>query len=294
MNRFARRARSAVTLAALTLGVMSAAVPLAEASSVPFQDPNVVGWLTFCNRQDKPVTSGSIDTAPFAWKTISSAAPPAGYRNSSARATLYAYQPIQYVDPGDWSGEQLTAGSIFTNPQHPVVQATDADLALLGFTQAYPAHWDGLVEIRMMYTAINQAQLQNPYGAAVLRISGSTWTEVEGGGGSCSQGQGTSVETKLLPKKDLDKQQTDTPSKKSSTGAGGSSSNSNGSANSGGSGRSGNSGTSGGSRANGSASLADSSGGMGAGAMTGIAVAAAALVALVIGAIAWRRRRAAG
>jgi hypothetical protein len=293
MNRFARRARSAVTLAALTLGVMSAAVPVADASSVPFQDPNVVGWLTFCNRQDQPVTSGSIDTAPFAWKTISSAAPPAGYRNSSARATLYAYQPIQYVDPGDWSGAQLTAGSVFTNPQHPVVQATNADLPLLGFTQAYPAHWDGLVEIRMMYTAINQAQLLNPYAAAVLRISGSTWTEVEGGGGSCSQGQGTSVETKLLPKKDLAKQQTDTPSKKSSTG---SSSNSSGSANSGGSGQSpGTSGTSGGSKADGSAALAaDSSAGMGAAAMTGIAVAAAALIALVIAAIAWRRRRAAG
>src|SRR5262244_2621522 len=154
MNRLARRARAAVTLGALTLGVLtlgalSAATPFAAASvtssssKVPFQDPSIHGWLTFCNRNNQPVTSGSLYTAPFAWKTVSSAPPPAGYRNSAGRVTLYAYQPIKYVDPGDWSGSELTAASSFTNPNHPAVQATNADLPLLGFTQAYPAHWDG-------------------------------------------------------------------------------------------------------------------------------------------------------
>jgi hypothetical protein len=300
MNRFARRARAAVALAALTLGALTlgalpAGVPFAAASvtspgsKVPFTDSNVDGWLTFCNRNDKPITSGSLYTAPFAWKTISSSPPPAGYRDSKARAALAVYQPIQYVNPGDWSGSWLTSTSTFTNPSHPVVQATNIDQALIGFTQAYPPHWDGLVEMRMMFAAIDKAQLQTPYAAAVLRVSGSNWTLVEGGGGSCSQGQGVSTETKTLPKKDLAKPVTVVagvhPSASSSRAAGGSSA-SNGSA---GSGKS-----SGGSGASGTAKLAasDSSTGLSGGALAGIGLGALALVWVAIGVISRRRRRA--
>ena len=103
-----------------------------------------------------------MDTVPFAWKAISSVNPPAGYGGAGGRVALWAYQPIQYVDPGDWSGSLLTGGSAFSNPDHPVVQATNADQPLLGFTQAYPEHWDGLLEIRMMYTAKDKPQLRPP------------------------------------------------------------------------------------------------------------------------------------
>jgi hypothetical protein len=220
MSRIARRARTAVTLAALTLGVLSAAAPFAAASvtsTVPFKDSNIDGWLTFCNRNDQPVTSGSLYTVPFAWKTISSAKAPAGYRSVNARAALYAYQPIKYVDPGDWSGSLLTAATEFTNPSHPVAQATNLDVPLIGFTQAYPAHWQGLVEVRMLFSGVNESQLQAPYPAAILRVTGSRWTLVEGGGGSCSQGQGLSMESMRLTKSKLAKQQTALPAAKSST-----------------------------------------------------------------------------
>ena len=293
MNRLARRARAAVTLGALILGALSSTVPLAAASvtsssfKVPFTDPNIDGWLTFCNRNDQPVTSGSLYTAPFAWKTISSVAPPAGYRSSAARAALYAYQPIQYVDPGNWSGSLLTGASSFTNRQHPVDQATNADLPLLGFTQAFPPHWDGLVEMRMLFTAIDKQEVQTPYPAAILRITGSTWSLVEGGGGSCSQGQGVSNETKLLPKKDLAKQQTIVPASKSASHGTKSS----------GSAATGNSSgaqSSGGSAAGGSKLAAShSSTGINGGALAGIGVGALALVWVAIGVIARRRRRAA-
>jgi hypothetical protein len=294
MSRFARRARAGIALAALTVGALSASAPFAAAStaspgsSVPFGDPNVQGWLTFCNRHDQPVTSGSLYTVPFVWKAISSAAPPAGYRNEKARATLYAYQPIQYVDPGDWTGSQITGDTIFNNPNHPVVQATNADLPLIGFTQVYPLHWDHLAEIRMMWTAVDSSQLQTPYAAAVIRVTGSTWTLVEGGGGSCSQGEGLPVEL-LAPgaAKKLAKAETATPGGKPTpagaagaapAGGGGSGSNSQSQGNGADTGR--------------LAANSSPAGGMGVGALAGIAVAVLAVAWGAITFIGRRRRRA--
>jgi hypothetical protein len=294
MNRFARRVGAAATLAGLALAAASATAPFASASvtgssfKVPFKDEYAQGWLTFCNRNDQAITSGSLYTVPFAWKTISSVAPPAGYRNANARATLYAYQPIQYVDPGDWSGSELTAASEFSNPNHPVAQATNGDQPLIGFTQAYPPHWDGLVEMRMMYTAVNKPQLQQPYAMAVLKISGSKWTLVEGGGGSCSQGQGLSMETVSLPKKDLAKRETVVrgdhgssarTAKPAASTAGGQSSGGQ---------------SSGGSNASGTKlASSDSSTGMNGGVLAGIGVGVLAVVWAAIALIGRRRRRTA-
>jgi hypothetical protein len=254
---------------------------------VPFTDPNIDGWLTFCNRNDQPVTSGSLYATPFAWKTISSAPPPPGYRNSKGRAALYGYQPLQYVNPGDWAGYELTGASSFSNPDHPVAQATNADLPLIGFTESYPLHWDGFAEIRMMWTSVNQAQLQSPYAAAIVRVTGNTWTLVEGGGGSCSQSTGRSDEVRALASKKLAKPETAVPVANSSASARRASTNPPvGSAAS--------SPSSARSAGVGSAKLAakDSSTGMSGGALAGIAVGALALIWAAIGAIAfWRRRR---
>ena len=300
MSPFARRVRAAVTLAALAVGGASAAVPLADASvtsaagRVPFTDPNVDGWLTFCSRSDQPVTSGSLYTVPFVWKAISSAKPPAGYGGLTGRGTLYAYQPIQYVDAGDWSGSQLTAASAYSNASHPVAQATNGDVPLIGFTEAYPAHWQGLVEIRMLYTAVDKPQLQLPYAAAVVRISGSKWTLVEGGGGSCSQSRGLSMETVSLTKKKLAKPETAAPAK--APGAAGSSGGSTGGSSGGSAGGQSTGGSaSGGSTAGGAAKLAanDSSTGISGIAMAGIGLAAFALVWAGLTVFSRMRRRAA-
>jgi hypothetical protein len=298
MSPFARRARAAISLTALVLGGLSAAVPFAAASvttasgKVPFTDPNINGWLTFCGRNDKPVTSGSLETVPFVWKTISSSKAPAGYDGATGRAALYAYQPIQYVDPGDWSGAILTAGSAFSNPAHPVAQATNADQPLLGFTQAYPAHWQGLVEIRMLYTASDKPELTTPYAAAVIRVSGGKWTLVQGGDASCSQGQGLSMETVRLSKKKLSKPETVVLAGQSpSPGTGGSAGNSGGSAgNPGSAGQS-----SGGSTAGGATRLAasESPSGINGFALAGIGVGAFALVWVALTLVARYRRRTA-
>jgi hypothetical protein len=298
MTPFARRARAAATLVAMTLAGLAAAAPFASASvtsaagKVPFTDPGIDGWLTFCNKSNQPITSGSLYSVPFVWKAISSAKPPAGYGTAGGRATLYAYQPIQYVDPGDWSGSQLSAASAYSNPAHPVAQATDADVPLVGFTEAYPAHWQGLVEIRLMYTAVNKAQLTTPYAAAVIRISGSKWTLVEGGGGSCSQSKGLSMETVALSKSKVAKPETASRATTSPSAAAGSSAGTAG----GSSGRQSSGGsTAGGSAAGGAPKLAanDSSTGISGFAMAGIGVGAFALVWVAMTVITRLRRRAA-
>jgi hypothetical protein len=287
MNRFARRAGAAATLAALALGAASATAPLADASvkstgfKVPFHDEYQRGWLTFCNRNGKPVTSGILAMQPFVWKAISSAPAPAGYRSKTGRATLYAYQPIQYVDPGDWSGSELTAASAFTNPDHPVVQATKLDSPLLGFTRAYPAHWDGLVEIRMMWTAVDKEGLQTQYAAADIRVTATKWTLVEGGGGSCSQGKGVSMETIFLPKAGAHLSGKKATARASQSHGAGNSAGSVGGHSSGGSGTAG----------TGRLASADSSAGIGGGALAGIGLGALALVwAAIFGIARWRRR----
>jgi hypothetical protein len=181
-------------------------LPTATAgTAVPWQDTSQHGTLTFCDSNGQPVTSGSLYTRPFVWKTLSSVPAPQGYRQPQARASLFIYQPIQYVDPADWSGSQLTGGSSFSNAAHPNVQATNGDSSILGFSNAYPSHWAHLYQVRMYFTAINQPQQNQTYPAAVIRVSGSRWTLVQGGGTACSASHGVSNEVHLLPKKERHK-----------------------------------------------------------------------------------------
>jgi hypothetical protein len=185
--------------AALAL-VVGPAAP-ARADTIPFTDPNATGLIGFCDQSGHAVTSGKLRDAPFVWTAVSNTKAPDGYASPKGRATLLAFQPIQYVDPGDWSGKQLTAASQFTNSAHPMSQATALDPPMLSFTGAYPPRWGGLVQIRMYFSAPDQPQSTSTYPAAVLRISGDSWTVVEGGNADCSAGKATSIESVALPSK---------------------------------------------------------------------------------------------
>ena len=127
---------------------------------------------------------------------MSSAHVPAGY----TRATLYVFQPIQYVDPGDWTGYQLTDDALFSNPAHPMAQATYADNPLIWPDQSMPPYWDGLYELRMYFSGPGKTPWTSSYPAAVIKVTGNTWILVQGGGSSCTNGKAESVETFLLPK----------------------------------------------------------------------------------------------
>ena len=177
------------------------ATAFAGGFAVPFTDPNQVGSLTLCNPHEQPITSGSLLTVPFVWRAVSTTRVPPGY----TRAELYLFQPIQYVDPGDWTGYQLTDGAVFSNPAHPMAQATYADAPLIWPDNSMSPHWDGLYELRMVFSSPNKQPWSFSYPTAVIKVTGNSWTLVEGGGSSCTDGTAESVESVLLPKSETAK-----------------------------------------------------------------------------------------
>jgi hypothetical protein len=184
---------------ALTVGLV--AMPAASATAIPFTDPNAHGSIGFCDSAAHEVTSGDIGAAPFTAYAVSSAPAPAGYgTDKQGRAALYAYQPIQYLDPGNWSGKQMSAASIFTNSRYPKSAQTVVDPALVDFTSAFPPHWDGLVQFRMFFSAPYRAPYASTYPTAVVKVAGNRWSLIQGGGVPCNSGKSTSVEVRSLPK----------------------------------------------------------------------------------------------
>jgi len=180
---------------------MMGGAPAVAASSVPFNDVNASGYIGLCDKDRHPVTSGSVYDQPFVWTAVSSAPAPKGY--ARGKAVLVAFQPRKDVDPGEWSGRQLTASSTFTNPKHPMSQATYADDPLLFFVQAFPPKWDGLVQLRMYFSAPDTMPHRAPYPATTIRITGDRWTLVSGGTAACAAGKATSIESRSLPKSAL-------------------------------------------------------------------------------------------
>lgn len=81
-----------------------------------------------------------------------------------------------------------------------MAQATYADPPLLYPDHSFPPHWDGLYQLRIIFSAPNTAPETSTYPAAVIRVSGNNWTLVRGGGSSCTAGSAESVESVLLPK----------------------------------------------------------------------------------------------
>jgi hypothetical protein len=184
-----RKGLAALFAGALTAGISLAAGAGAAAAGtggVPWTDPHQNGWIT----------SGSITSQPFVWKTVSSAAAPAKYTRGDA--TLYAYQPIRYEDPGFWTGFQLNGAAFFSNPKHPATGSTVQDQPLAAFTSGYPLHWQGLLQLRMIYTAVGRGADNLTYPAAVLRVSGNRWTLVKGGTTPCTASASLSTEPSVL------------------------------------------------------------------------------------------------
>lgn len=199
LSRSFPRGIGAASIAAMM--AFSLGVPAMAEESLPFSDRNAKGFIAFCDQQKKPVTSGSIYDQPFVWTAVSSTPAPDGYKKG--KAVLIAYQPREGVEPGLWSGRQLTASSTFTNPKHPMAQATYADDPLLYFTQSNPLKWDGLVQLRMYLSAPEIPVYKTQYPATTVRVTGDRWSVVSGGNVACNVGTATSVASLTLPKSKL-------------------------------------------------------------------------------------------
>jgi hypothetical protein len=171
--------------------------PTMHGFKLPYTDPNQVGLLTLCNTRDQPITHGSLTTAPFVWRVVSSVQAPRAFRKKGVTATLFSFQPRPYTPAGAWSGEALTAASLFSSFAHPMVQETPIDEPLTQMTNAYPPIWDHLIELRVYLGAPDSEADVMQYGAADLQITGNTWTMVEGGTSGCKSGTAVSREVLL-------------------------------------------------------------------------------------------------
>lgn len=284
----------ALAMCGLIAGVFVGGLPIAWAdSSLPYTDTDQMGYLGFCDEQGHQVTSGDIRDQPFVWTAVSSVPAPDGYGAKSGMTVLNAYQPRPQVPPAQWSGQQLTSNSTYTNSAHPMARFTGADQPLLTFLQAYPPQVDGLIQLRMYFSAPGVPVHAASYPATSIRIEGNHWHAVDGGPVDCHAGQATSFESKALPKAQL-RSLAAQPSPRASGSAGArsatASDRSNSTADSGAAGSPASGADNGGGSGSSTGSASGGAdGGLSASAYTAIAVGATALAALALLSF-WRRR----
>lgn len=189
--------------AGLALSLAVAGGAGAAGSGVPYSDPNAVGTIGLCNAQGQQVSSGSIDTAPFAWRAVSTAAATGAYAGASRTAILYAYQPIKGLAPSDWSGAQLTASSRYSNPANPMAAATGGDNSLAAYMRDFAPQWDGYLQLRIYLGAANEQPYEVHYPTLDIQVTGDTWQAVDSQPVNCDSGTAESIESILLPASDL-------------------------------------------------------------------------------------------
>lgn len=188
-------------VACCALAVLTLLAPRAGASqTAPYTDPSADGYIGLCNTAGQQITSGSVYTDPFAWRAVSSVAAPAPYDNDWRTAILLAYQPQNGLEPGEWSGDELTASSRYSNPAHPMVAATRADDSLADFIQEFRPVWDGFLQLRIYLGTQNAQVYSERYPVLNIHVVGNTWHAVGGGRVNCHSGTAESLESIVLPK----------------------------------------------------------------------------------------------
>lgn len=146
-------------------------------------------------------------------------AAPAAYGVQTGKATLYAYQPRQQVNPAEWSGLQMSGSSLYSNPAHPMAEVTTGDKPFGGFVATYPPQWDGLVELRIYLTVRNHLLYQVRYPSTNIKITGSTFVVVDPGTTPCTVGKALSDERILLAPSSFPKPSAASPRPSTGTGA---------------------------------------------------------------------------
>jgi hypothetical protein len=203
------------------VALISFASPAAASPAVPYHDPSAEGYIGLCDSHGHQITSGSVDTAPFAWRAVSTAPAPGAYAGATRTAVLMAYQPIDGLAPSDWSGDQLTASTRYSNTANPMAAATGRDESLAGFMTEFSPKWDGLLQLRMYLDAANQDVYSLHYPVLDIQVTGKTWHALDGGPVTCTAGTAVSIESVLLP---ASRPTTSTSSPTSSAAQGGASS----------------------------------------------------------------------
>jgi hypothetical protein len=218
MSQARRRALALVPIMAFGAVVAAGSTAHAAGSGTPYTDTSAVGYIGLCNKAGQQITSGSINTKPFAWRAVSSQPAQAPYSRAGRTALLLAYQPREGVPAGEWSGDELTASSRYSDAAHPMVAATSGDDSIKDFIGEFAPAWDGLLQVRMYLGAPDSPIYSLTYPAIDIKVTGNTWHAVDGGPVSCTSGRSESIETILLPKATPKAHASAHPTSKSTTG----------------------------------------------------------------------------
>lgn len=149
-----------------------------------YTDPASIGFVTLYDSAGHAVKAGRITDKPFVAKAVSSQKASAPYNGTGRKVTLLAFQPRQGVQPTDWNGDIMTAGTPYDDPAHPTATATAKDFTLQDFLSEFPAQWNGLVQLRMYLGVPNQPVLSTSYASTDIQVTGQTWQVVGGGPGA--------------------------------------------------------------------------------------------------------------
>jgi hypothetical protein len=188
----ARPLRARLLAIALAVGVVVVSVVVVlrvtGERTVPYEDAQSAGLLTLCSADGEAVTEGAVDDRPFAAFAVGETGLPPEYDSEGTVATLFAYQPRQGIDAGEFSGVPLTAAGLVADPGEPAVAVTEDVWTVSDFTTAFPATFDGYVQLRLILGTPGGGTLtENPYDTADLRVDGDSWELVRGGNASCAE-----------------------------------------------------------------------------------------------------------
>ena len=180
------RLLAVVLVAAVVAGVVLWRITGQDAT-VPYDDPQSAGLLTLCSEDGEAVTEGKVTDQPFAAVVLGETALPSELDPKGAVATLFAYQPREGVEADEFSGAPLTAAGALADPERPGVRVTEDVWTVADFVSAFPADFDGYVQLRLILGTPEAGTLtENPYDTADLRVDGDRWELVRGGDASCS------------------------------------------------------------------------------------------------------------
>lgn len=190
-----RRVQVAAILAVVVLAAGATWLLRSGDDKAPYTDARSTGTLTLCGADGKPVTAGSTTKAPFVSRAVGATAASGALGGAGRTAALYAFQPRQGTDSQEWSGQLLTAASDYTDPTHPMAQATSADIPLTSFLTAFPARWQGFVQVRLYLSSPTTGEAAS-YDSVDVKVDGHHWKVVgTPGKASCTAGSATSHET---------------------------------------------------------------------------------------------------
>jgi hypothetical protein len=182
------RAATTVLGTSALVGALLVAVASSAAATTPPYEPDSadqIGQLRLYNASGTQITTGSINDSPIAAFAVATNDDP---QTANNHATLYAYTPVNGVNPQLWTGHAISGSTAFPvaspasihdlGAHRPVVSLTATDGSFADYIADVPntdttTNYAGLYQIRIK-TLNNDPK----FWAADIQVTGSTWTLV--------------------------------------------------------------------------------------------------------------------